>query len=639
MATASRHGRLGVWAAAAAAVALAATAAGETANVRAIASGLKEPTGVALHPGTGDIYVTESGTGRVLRIPAGGGSPTPVLADEWVVSRDIPRWAVTEQVSQTMWEEPVLDRPGAIAVASNGTIYVAEQKANGRILSFPPDENGQYTVAWGEPVPWLEQEFQWRALQIDSGGRLYVAGTDEIGNEFMKFGSALMREPEGEWWVLDHGPFAQFNTFAISDKEDFMLLGDQRHGSLSWWGLNTHIMLGGSPSTTDRDHELKALAMYPDGHALLGIQSRTGRGAALRKMDLHTQQQTDVATGFQSIGGIAMDRKNGRYIVTDPAAGTVNVVEFTPPMEFNEAVLRQIVRSGAGAAGLGSAAEAPAFLNTFIERLQTAAADLTDDASTHAIDFNVSDLAGKIPIVAGRVQSVIEVTDVEEDPIETIEFFLLFPSRVVITDNSVSPSVSFVSIKRKSGKLETTRPVFEGMVSAHRVSGTKISRIGTAEGGIQIPIVTCGLDEEGNTIRVHLSFMGCGVYPDCFLDLFQAPNEQSARISVPSPATPTGLFTYEASFMEEMDIEGLGGTKHKEEISNLLVAGFKGGGAGNRSVGWLRIGHFPASMMIGYGDTTATVTGAQESIRELMDQKRIEIGMEASETDSEGEAP
>jgi len=58
MATASRHGRLGVWAAAAVAAVLAATAAGETANIRAIASGLKEPTGVALHPGTGDIYVT-----------------------------------------------------------------------------------------------------------------------------------------------------------------------------------------------------------------------------------------------------------------------------------------------------------------------------------------------------------------------------------------------------------------------------------------------------------------------------------------------------------------------------------------------------------------------------------------------------
>ena len=602
-------------------------------TVRAIAEGLQQPTGVAIHPQSGDIYVTEAASGRVLRIPAGGGAPVGALVNGWSVSHVIPRWAVTEQVTQEMWMKEELDHPGAIAISSNGTIFVAEQKANGRLLSFAPEEDGTYLTARPEPVPWLEQEFQWRALYVDSGDRLYVAGTDEIGNEFMKFGSTLMREADGDWWVLDHGPFAQFNTFAVSDREDFMVLGDQRQGTLSWWGLNSHIMLGGSPSTTDRDHVLKALAFYPDGHFLLGIQKRNGSGAALRKMDIYTQQQTDVATGFQSIGGIATDRKNDRYIVTDPLAGKVFVCEFNPKLPFNEGVVRQVVRAGAGVAGIG-VAEAPAFLNTFIERLQTAAQDIIDTDATHSIDFNISDLAGKIPIVAGRVQTVIEILDVEEDPIDTIEFFLLFPSRMVMTDNALSPSLSFVSIKRKSGALEQTRPIFEGEVVAHRISGTHISRIASAEGGLQIPVVTCGLTEEDNSIRVNLAFLGCGVYKDCFLELFQAPREQRARITVPSTASPTGLFTYEASFMQEMDVEGMGGTKHKEEISNLLVAGFKGGGGGNRSVGWLRIGHFPASMMIGYGDTESTVTGAQEAIRELMEQKRIEIGIEASDDTS-----
>ena len=209
----------------AAALAWAAGAAGQTLTVRSLAEGLQEPAGAAVHPITGEVYVSEKGSGRILVLK--NGRPEPALAPGWKVSEILPRWAISPDMPMEKWMQPVLNRPGPISISTNGTLFVAEQVPNGRILEFRPDGQGQYAVARCVPVPWLDQEFMWRDLFVDPGDRLYIVGADEVGSEFMKFGSALMRETDGNWWVIDFGPFANFNTFAISERQDVMLLGDR----------------------------------------------------------------------------------------------------------------------------------------------------------------------------------------------------------------------------------------------------------------------------------------------------------------------------------------------------------------------------------------------------------------------------
>ena len=597
-------------------------------TVRPLADGLRSPVGVAVHPVSGHVYVSEADSGRILDISA---SKASALPDGWSVSTEyLPKWAISDAMPAESWHKAALDHPGSISIGTNGYLYVTEQIPNGRLLGFVPDGSGAWSLAHPIPVPWLEQEFQWRQVQIDSSGRLFIAGTDEVGNPLMKFGSALMRDLEGEWWVLDHGPFAQFNTFALSDREDFMLLGDMRQGALTWWELNKHLMLGGTPSTTTRDQTLAALAIYPDGAFLLGLDNANG-SASLVRIDPFTQQQTVLSSDFKSIGAIAMDRKNNRYIVTDPAAGRVVECTFDPPLQFTEGAVHQIVRSAAGVAGFAGAAEAPAFLNNFIDRLQNVFKEEFSDDPSHAVAFNISDIVGKLPIIAGRIQAILEVENAEEDPLETIEFFLLFPSRFVMTDSTVTPSLSFFSAKRKSGKLEQTRPLFTNSTSVYRFSGTNFTHLSTSAGGLHIPVVSCGLDQADGGVYVHLAFLGMGVYSDYMLDLFQSPAEQRAKIIVPSASEESGVYSYEASFLQDVNIEGTQGTVKKETISNLLIAGFEGGGGGVRSVGWLRIGRFPASMMVGYGDTASEMTGAQAGMEAILNQKRIEMSMETAE--------
>ena len=600
----------------------------QTLSVRSLAEGLQEPSGVAVHPATGDVYVSEKASGRILVLK--NGKTESALAPGWTVSNALPRWAISAQMPLEKWMEAVLHQPGAMSISSNGTLFVAEQEPNGRILEFFPNEAGQYAVAQCVPVPWLDQEFQWRDLFVDTIGRLYIVGADEVGAEFMKFGSALMREADGNWWVVDFGPFANFGTFAVSEKQDVLLLGDRNKGNLSWWEVDRHVMLGGTPEATGRA-ELKSLAIWPDGTFVVAEQEAPGK-ARLKRMEPFTGQQKTLTEELKSVGDVAMDRQNARYLVTDPAAGRLLECTPNPAMKFNEAVMRQIVRSTEGM--LGTPSEAPAFLSNFFEQLQNAAKEILPDDATHSISFNLSDIAGKMPIVAGRVRAAVEVEGAETDPIESVEFFLLFPSKVVMTETAVSPSLSFFSARRKSGKIEQTKPVFEGDVGVYRLSGTNISKVASAPGGLHVPVVVCGLKQVEGGIYVNLSFLGAGIYGDYYLTLFQGPREQKAKLVVKSAESASGSVTYEASFMEDATIEGMdGATISKEQFSNLLISGFGGSSGANRSVGWLKLGQFPAQMTIAFGDDAGDtkLTGGQSDLKEIVEKKRVEMSLETTE--------
>ena len=124
---------------------------------------------------------------------------------------------------------------------------------------------------------------------------------------------------------------------------------------------------------------------------------------------------------------------------------------------------------------------------------------------------------------------------------------------------------------------------------------------------------------------MNLSFLGAGVYGDYYINLFQGPREQKAKLVVKSAASPSGNVSYDASFVDDMTVEGMDGKITKEQYSNLLISGFGGGSGANRSVGWLRLGQFPADKMVAFGDMDDTkLTGAASDLKEIVEKKRLE---------------
>ncbi|HPY62437.1 MAG TPA: hypothetical protein PLJ22_04780, partial [Kiritimatiellia bacterium] len=68
-------------------------ASGQTLTGRVLASGLQEPTGAAVHPISGDVYVSEQATGRILVLK--NGKAESAMAADWGVSNVLPRWAIS----------------------------------------------------------------------------------------------------------------------------------------------------------------------------------------------------------------------------------------------------------------------------------------------------------------------------------------------------------------------------------------------------------------------------------------------------------------------------------------------------------------------------------------------------------------
>lgn len=113
---------------------------GQSLTGRVLISGLQEPTGAAVHPISGDVYVSEQANGRIVALK--NGKAEPALAADFAISNVLPRWAISSQMPTESWMDAQLHQPGPLTFSTNGNLFVAEQIPNGRILELFPNEQG-----------------------------------------------------------------------------------------------------------------------------------------------------------------------------------------------------------------------------------------------------------------------------------------------------------------------------------------------------------------------------------------------------------------------------------------------------------------------------------------------------------------
>lgn len=646
-----RHGLAGLllaaWAGPAAISTLAAPKmSGISGHVEAFqfATGLKGPDGIALHPETGDLYVAERDAGRISVIK--NGTPSAVIESGFTVDEDFPKWTMNKTKTKEFLMEGKLVSPGSIAITQDGTIYVAEDREFGRVLEFKPDEQGKYTKANLIAVPWLDKPFAWDDLKVSKTGELYLVGYDKRGEGTLHFGTVLVRATDGDWWVIDYGPFSSFASFTLSRNHDILVVAERTKGEIVAWDLERHLPIGTVPESVFKA-EAGSNCLLKDGSYIIAEvplpENQGSKGnSRLVRVDPVTAQATGIAEGFDMIGSVILDPKTGHMFVSDQGAGIIAELAVDEGLLAKEYLLQRSLEAFESSAGF-SPRVAPAFLKNFLSRIggpDTGERPSSQEAGgqeqgtpqedvLYSSSFTLREFATKIPLVAGKVRTLLDDDVTEENPVTQIDFLLFFPSHVVKSTDMATPSLSFFSATRKNGDVEQSRLLFNNLHATQRVGDQWLLQTDTAS--IYVPIATCGMDRNEEGMDLNLAFLGMGIYDDFYLQLTTGKENYG---SLMVEGKYGGSSEYRLSFVDAPKIGG-------EMVKNLVVAGFDPASAGEE-LGWLNIGQWPVGSALALEDQQVVrFAGAGEEVSEAIEKKelerRMELGSEAE--DASGATP
>ncbi len=488
------------------------------ASVEVMCRGLNEPGGLSVHPDSGEVYVAEAGAGRIVVIR--NGTAVPVVEKDWTVSPEFPRWAIKKSTPESFWMNPVLTHPVSVAFSTNAHLYVLEGIPQGRLLEFIPDESGAYRTARAIPVAWLTKNFTWDSVRIAPNGNLFLCGNVEDALHLF-FGSVLMRDGQGDWWVVDYGPFINFCGIDLSSDGGILLIGDKKHGGFSWWDVTYHVALGEIQETLKPGTYADGVAVLPDGAFALAVKPLDSGACDIMRIDPFSETSVLLAGGLQDIGGMSVSKTNNDLLATDSKAGTL--LRCTIPPEFispnyliEQTKVAREVREGY------TPRETPGFLRDFLlssgvfpnstenDKEETEKVKDPSRIDWKDMTFSLKEFARNIPLIAGK----IELKPLDEsiaDPLASIEFVIFFPGDVILQGAEATPSMTLFSSRRKSGKTEKTTRLFSGYALSKAGDRPQDDWSKESEkAALSIPVSTVNMKKQQTGRSVDLVFLGLG---------------------------------------------------------------------------------------------------------------------------------
>jgi uncharacterized protein (TIGR03437 family) len=276
---------------------------------------LSAPTGIAVNPNDGTLYVADSGNNRLLRFPRPVSQPGRIAADA-VIGQPNFTSGVQNIVSASS-----LSSPGGVAVGPNGQIFVADT-LNNRVLEFAPGAStGASAVrVYGQPgmnssvkpsQPSVQTLSAPQGICVDQASNLYVV--DTAANRALIFSNTPTAPPAGAaaTFVIGQGNFnGGAGGTALKAPLDI--------------AVNSSGQIYISDTGNNRVLYFPSLILLPiAGSTATGVVGQAGLGGTSANWD--GQNGLASADSFYGPAGVYIDRQDTLYVGD---AGNNRVLHF-----------------------------------------------------------------------------------------------------------------------------------------------------------------------------------------------------------------------------------------------------------------------------------------------------------------------
>ncbi len=461
-----------------------------------IARGLRSPDGLAIHPKTGMLYVSQEDSGVISAIVNG----KPVTA----INARTPIHSSTGPIR--IRADP-LRAPEGIAFSQAGELYVVEDRPGGRLLRFALDGNGEGVAGEDIRIPDDWSHIAWEGVATGPHDELLLSGSSA---EYAVSGDApavfegvlLYRDRTGNWWQLDRRPLRSFSQAAFSRDGTKIAYTCEVTGEISWMDLSAEQpRRGGSANYAAKSPE--GLCILPDGRILVAEEH-----GGLFLVDPETDHVRQLTTAPGTLESLAWDAGSHSLLAADDRSGTI--VKW-----------KLVLRSSQGRYAIDRARFEPARTPRHIP--DRCPEFLAKVLKYGGVDFSRTDtlpafkvFAGRAPLVAvdAVTTPVGPVDSATGDPIVRIQAAVFRPNSVTVPGMAQPGPLAIVLAKTRSGKVIRTRcaDVSAGM-AAYAASFTQAA----GRMRVTVPLAgAVGVSEEG-VCNLHL--MGMGEMPDFHLVL------------------------------------------------------------------------------------------------------------------------
>ncbi|HRZ13731.1 MAG TPA: hypothetical protein P5567_14910 [Kiritimatiellia bacterium] len=532
-----------------------------------VAGGLNQPVGLATDPRYGEVYVAERGGRRVCLIR--DKQNVPVLEGPFSLAA---RKRGAPKPSE-------LEAPSALAFDAEGRLYVVESQGPARLLRFEPLYEG-LRQATEILTPWVETPQVCTSVAVDRGGRLFVTTQNRDGKVVTVFGTVMMREVNGNWKLVDHGPFSDFSNPAIDPEGRTLVVGERRAADLSWYDARREVEI----RSLEKMEGLRHLALLPDGTTLASLHRADGTWS-VAEVDGMSGVVWEWVGGLGEIGGLCAHPRTGDLYVTLADEGKVMRVRRLEPRKETPLPVPSRIGRMMRSFELENAIpppEWPEFFRSFIEQLglvRTVNEHDPREAGSRkppaGIPLTIAEFASTVPVVAAKVRArLADEESGEDDPVEEVSFLLFHPNRSMLTRQTVAPSLSLFWARHRSGRIERSRflPNKQGRPLSEEIPWDEMPEMLVSfPAGFYAP--ETGVSEN-SLLRVY--FLGMGLGPDYWIDL-DREDIGNSRMVVEKPG---GL---RVDYILEPYLESPAAGGH-----TVLVAGLK-----EVEMGWHNLGQDP----------------------------------------------